>query len=115
MEVPFETFSEFLNWLFSPSMGGFAILTWFASWALEDAKWWHELSSKVRSIIFYAISVVIGIGAYLLVQNEALVTAVDPYFKILLAATSVWLSTQIVHKIDKAVTPEEETPDEPFG
>lgn len=115
MEVPFETFAEFLQWLFSPSMGGFVILTWFASWALEDFAWWNELKPKIRSIIFYVGSIIIGVGAFLLSKNESLVAAIDPYFKIILAATSVWLSTQVVHKIDKAITVEKEEQEQPLG
>ena len=102
MEVPFETFAGFLNWLFGPSMGGFTILTWFASWVLEDLAWWQKLASKVRSVIFYAGSIALGIGAYLLLQNEEIVAAIDPYFKIVLSATTIWLASQVAHRVDKA-------------
>lgn len=100
MEVPFETFAEFLNWIFGPSVGGFAILVWFASWVLEDFQWWHNLSSKVRSLVFYIGSILLGVGAYLLSQNEQIVIAIEPYFRIILSATVVWLSSQIAHKAD---------------
>lgn len=121
MELPFESFSEFLGWLFGPSMGGLVILMWFASWALEDVAWWHNLTPKTRSIIFYLSSIVIGIGAYLLLQNEAVVQAIEPYFRIVLAATVVWLSTQVAHKVDKAtssyyeIVDEDECSESPLG
>lgn len=115
MEVPFEGFAGFLNWLFGPTMGGFVILTWFASWALEDLAWWQGLTSKTRSLIFYLGSIAIGVGAFFLLQNEQLVATIEPYFQIIVAATGVWLSSQVVHKVNKALTPETEEPQEPLG
>ena len=103
MEVPFETFADFLNWLFGPSIGGFSILIWFVSWALEDFQAWHDLPSKIRSLVFYIGSILIGVGAYLLSQNEQVVLAIEPYFKIVLSATVVWLSSQVAHKADKSI------------
>ena len=116
MEIPFETFAEFLGWLFGPTIGGFGILVWFASWALEDFKFWQNLSSKIRSLVFYVGSILIGIGAYLLSQNKELVAAISPYFNIILSATAVWLSSQVVHKVDKLIDKTEpEQPIEPLG
>lgn len=102
MTVPFETFGDFLSWIFSPSAGGLVIVMWFISWTLEKAEFWANLNSKLKLVITYVASILLGIGAYLLSENEALVTAIEPYFKVVLSVTVAWLATQVAHENNPA-------------
>lgn len=91
-------FADLLNWLSSADGGAFIIVTWAVSWALEEAAWWHALTSKTRSLAVLGVSIVLALGATVLQQNPELVAAIEPYFVPVYYTVGAWLATQAAHK-----------------
>lgn len=101
MSTPFTDLSSFLAWITGPTAGGFAIITWFLSWAFEKADFWQKLEGRIKLLITFLVSSLFAVGAYFLSLNEALVAQIDPVFKVLLSTAIVWLSSQVAHRVDK--------------
>lgn len=91
-----------LEWLTSSDGGALILVTWFVSWALEEAGWWHALESRLRAIIMLVVAAVIAIVAVVLQNNPALVAAIDPYFEPVYYIILAWLATQTAHRLNTA-------------
>jgi ABC-type transport system involved in cytochrome c biogenesis permease subunit len=92
------TFSDLLSWLMG--VGAIIVTNWFASWVLEEIPQWHTLPSKFRQITMYVLAGVLAIGAYLITQNEQIVTLLAPYVKILLGLAATYTTGQYFHSIN---------------
>lgn len=93
------TLIEVLNWVIGA--GGSIIM---ASWILERIVWFQNQISSVKEVIFFVLSSVFGVGAYLIVlyvPAEA-IEVVSPYFGILFSIFSTVFIGEMFHKIDKA-------------
>jgi len=92
---------ETLQWLLSG--GTVLVVKWFASWYLEDLAWWNEkLSSKNREILILMLSLILGVGATVLVYLPPETFAqIRPFMAIVLFTVSTWLTGQVAHRSDK--------------
>jgi hypothetical protein len=92
---------EFLSWLTSSDGGAVILVAAGLSWGLENVEAWHNFSSKQRSIVVLALSVLLGVGATTLQRNPDLVAALDVYFTPAYNAVLAWLTTQGVYGAGK--------------
>lgn len=91
------TLNDVLAWLTSADQGSFLVVSWFVSWALEEVKWWQDLSGKVKSLAVLGLSILLGVAAQFLALQPDLVAAIEPWFQPVLYAVLAWLATQTVH------------------
>lgn len=96
----FKGLSDVLQWLVGTSGGAFIVITWVTSWALEKAAWWGKLNSMVKSISIIVLSGVLGGLSQLLLTRPDIVVMIDPYFKPIMYAALLWVSSQAFHGID---------------
>ena len=78
--------------------GSIVIIAWAVSWGLEGMDWWHALTSKARSLIILGASLVLGVGAHVLLLFPDAIAAIAPYFATIMGTVVAWLGTQAAHK-----------------
>ncbi len=83
-----------------------AVLTWLAlaggpyvvlqvlSLVAENWAKWHELPRWVKFFAPMVVSVLISVGANLLMANNAAVTFIDPYYRMIAVAVIAYLASQ---------------------
>jgi len=121
-----ETFSDLLQALQGPLAVG--VFVWFASWGMEEFAFWQALSSKGKSLVVLAFSVLLGVGAVWFSGHPAWVEAAAPYVKAVLAICGSWLGSQVIHRkdskaeerrinerLDKLYPGEDDPGDQPVG
>lgn len=97
-----ENTNELITFLTGP--GAVILTAWVASWALEEAEWWHKLKSKLRAGIILGISIAIGLAAtYLSTLPPEALAPFEPYVVAVMAIVSAWLTTQGAHKVNKVL------------
>lgn len=88
-----------LTWL--AAGGGVIILSWAASWGLEGTTWWATLQPKVKSLIILGLSILLGVGATILLQLPNALAFVGKYLAgPVLGSAAVWIVTQYAHGKD---------------
>jgi len=90
-------FMGILIWL----MGGGCIIA--SSWLLERFAWYQTLASKTREIVFFCVSVLFGIGAFLVSSYVPadVIQAITPYFVIVASTFSYVFLGKGFHIVDK--------------
>ena len=86
---------EFLMYLVGG--GGFVVVNFAISWALEGTQWWADLSSKTKSITILGVAVCVGLGAQWLLLNAQIIDVIAPYAGAVIAIVSAWLTLQTAH------------------
>lgn len=86
-----------LVWL----MGGGCIMA--ASWLLERFGWYQALASKIKELVFFLVSLVLGIGAYLVTVYvpATSIEAMTPYFAIIAMVFSYVFLGKGFHLVDR--------------
>lgn len=94
----FPVLSDFLVWLFAGG-GSIAVI----SWIMERVKWFQTLTSEAREWLMFALSTVVGVGAYVVVNYVPAETLelVSPYFAIVASIFGVVFLGKAFHKVDK--------------
>jgi len=98
-----ETIGSVIDWLASGA-GAVIVVSWAASWLLEDVKAWADIDAKWKKLIILVVAVLVGLGGTVLQQNPEWVEAIKPYLDTLVLVVSAWLTTQVAHKADKSNT-----------
>lgn len=76
--MEFLSFNEFIMWVFAG--GGSVVLS---SWLLERWAWFQSKQPKVKENIFFVVSSVISVSAYLLITYAPeVIIALQPFFMI---------------------------------
>jgi len=91
-----------LAWLTGADAGAFLVVTWLASWGLEEFAFWQKLSSKARQLIILLLAAALGAGAQWLADNPATVAALQPYVQPAIYAAIAWLGSQVAHRLNTA-------------
>lgn len=82
--------------------GAVALVSWFASWLLEEFSWWATLSSKVKQVAVLFGALVMGslAIAYQTLVPPEIKAMLEPYFQMSILTISAWLASQIAHNIN---------------
>lgn len=93
-----ESLDQFLTWLYAGG-GSIAVI----SWIMERVKWFQSLTSEMRELVMFILSVVVGIGAFAIVQYapKEFLDAIGPYFSIIASIFGVIFMGKFFHKVDK--------------
>jgi len=91
------SFAEFLQWLIS---GGGAVMA--ASWILERIAAFGQLASNVKQYITFALTAIISLGAYALVQFAPdFIALASPYFSIIAMVFVMIFLKDVFHRVTK--------------
>lgn len=97
MEFDSTNLNEVLHWLIYS--GGAAIaFNWFVSWVLEELAFWHNLASKVKTVIVLAGSLLISFGSFYLLQFPNVIDLIQPWFQVAAITIIGWLGSQVAYK-----------------
>lgn len=91
---------ELLDFVTGLDGGAFIIVSWGFAWAMENFEGWQKLTSKARSLIVLAVSLILGLGTVWLQTQPELVAAAEPYAQTAIYIILAWLGTQLAHKVD---------------
>jgi uncharacterized Tic20 family protein len=96
--VDFTDLPSFLNWVI---YSGGALL--ISSWLLEKWKWFQNLSDKWKKFINFTLSAMLAAGFYaiLIFVPPDTLTAIDPFFKIILGFIVAFGAQQAYHQLTK--------------
>lgn len=86
-------------WL-TTSGGAVILVGWAAAWYLEPLAWWKKIGGNNRLLIILGMSLVLGILSTWVQTQPALIEALAPYFRTVIAIVGVWLTTQVAHRLD---------------
>jgi hypothetical protein len=93
------TIQEVLRWL--AGAGAVTVVSWFASWFLEQYDWWGNLKSQIKSLIILAVALLLGLGAtWMLSLPPETLAPYLPYMSGAVLIVTAWLGSQVAHRLD---------------
>lgn len=98
-----ETILKVLTWL--AGGGCVVVVSWFASWFMEEFNFWQVLNSKVKQVIVLIFAILLGCGAVSLLQDPILLDKLAPYLLVVVTAMGAWIATQKAHGDNPKRTP----------
>lgn len=81
-----------LMWI--SGVGAPYVIGWVVSLLLENAAWWIKLDSRIKFVVPMILSVLVSIGATLLLKNAALIQVLAPWYTLIVGAIMAYLGTQ---------------------
>jgi hypothetical protein len=91
--------NQFLQWLLG---SGGSIMA--ASWLLERIDWFQKQTSDIKEYVFFGLTAVISVGAYLVVNYipSIALQVIAPYFAIVAGLFITVVIGKMFHKVDKS-------------
>ena len=90
-----ESLTSIWQWLVSG--GALVSVSWFVSWAFEEVTWWHDQSSKFRSVVMLAVAGLIGFGAQYFLLHPEFIAEYQAYILGFIGTILGWVATQTAH------------------
>jgi hypothetical protein len=84
-----------LAWL--AGLGGPYFVGWVLSLVAENVPAWHKLRPAVKFVIPLIVCPLVSVGATLLLQQDAFLQVVAPWFQIVMGSILGWLGTQMAY------------------
>jgi hypothetical protein len=77
--------------------GGAAFaVNYFLAFIPENWTWWHKLNSQIKFFIPVIVSILVAVGAQLMLDNlPNVITLVQPYWTIIVMTIVAWGGSQI--------------------
>lgn len=91
-----------LTWL-AFGGGGVWVTNQFVSLFLENTNWWHTLKPGVKIGSTLVVSVLLGLGAGVLLPQPDTIAIIQPYYKIVILAVLGWIGSQVAYMRTKAL------------
>lgn len=84
--------------------GGLAMVV--VSWLLEQSDKFHALAAKTKAWLVLGLTLVVALVAQAVLQfvPAAWIQAAEPFVKVVLIATTAWLTSQTYHAVQKRVS-----------
>lgn len=90
-----------LQWLAGPGAG--YVIGWIISLLAENWKGWVRVPTTLKVLLPMIVSVLVSIGATLLLKNTLFVETVGPWWSLVVGAVVTYLATQQAFIAEKKV------------
>jgi hypothetical protein len=84
--------TQVLIWIMG--MGGPAIVAYIFALVAENIPGWSTLNHNLKVIIPMFVSIALAIGASILLKYPAIISEIQPYFQVAVAAALAYLASQ---------------------
>ncbi len=90
--MDYTQLTQVLTWLIG--IGAPAVIAYVLSFVVENVSWWATLPRTVKVIVPMLASVLLSVGASILLQYPPIIAQIQPWFQVTMSAILAYLATQ---------------------